>query len=401
MTPARRVREAVPYPFSALSARARSLARQGLPVVNLSIGDPDTPPPQRAIDAVRRYAGHAGLHRYPDPSGDQRFRTAVAAYYSRRFGVALDPDREIVGLIGSKEGIAHLLWAFVESGTTALLPDPGYPVYAAQTRFAGGTVMRVPLMAERGFLPDLSTLSPAVTAQVRVLMLNYPNAPTGAVADGRFWEQAVAFGQTHGLLVVNDGAYLDVRLDPDGERPKSLLSVPEGRNVSLEFFSLSKTYHMTGWRLAAAVGSAQAIAALRAIQENTNSGQWTALQWAAADLLEDPGLDTYIELENARLRRRRDSLGAALARAGLKVQMPQAALYFWLPIPDGFGTEDVRFAEDLLTHTGILSTPGSAFGEGGKGYIRLSLTASDEEIAQAITTLDERRVPQAPAASQG
>lgn len=393
MTPARRVREVPPYPFATLGERARQLQAAGRRVANLSIGDPDTPPPARALQAIARHARAAGSHRYPPSHGSERFRVAVAAYYARRFGVSLDPEREVVGLIGSKEGLAHLIWAFAEPGTVTLVPDPAYPVYAVHTRLAGGTVVRMPLGPERGFLPDLGSLSGEAVDRARLAFLNYPNAPTGAVAPPAFWREAVAFAERHGLLLANDGAYLDVRLDPSVPAPQSLLATAGAFGTGVEFFSLSKTYHMTGWRLAAAVGNAEALAALRTVKENTDSGQWLPLQLAAAELLEDPAMDAYIDAENLRLRDRRDLLVTGLARAGLPVPSPVAALYLWFRIPAAFGDDDTRFAEALLTETGILATPGRAFGDGGQGYVRLSLTASDAEIGRAARALEERGLP--------
>lgn len=396
MIPARRVREVAPYPFAALGARARVLEQSGRRVANLSIGDPDRPPPPRALEALGRHARMPGTHRYPESHGSHRFREAVAHYYARRFGVSLDPEREVVGLIGSKEGLAHLIWAFSEEGTVTLVPDPAYPVYAAHTQFAGGEVVRLPLRPECKFLPDLGAIAPEVLDRARLLVLNYPNAPTGAVAPPTFWEEAIALAERHGLLLVNDGAYLDVCLDPALPAHESLLRTPGAIETAVEFFSLSKTYHMTGWRLAAAVGNAQALLALRVIKENTDSGQWTPLQLTAAELLEDPDMDAYVDAENARLRWRLDLLVDALRAAGCPVQPPAAALYLWIPIPVAFGQDDDRFAEILLTETGILATPGRAFGEGGKGYVRFSLTAADEEIDRAARILRAQGLPGLP-----
>jgi LL-diaminopimelate aminotransferase len=382
---AQRVLQAAPYPFAALSRRAQELGQAGRRVVNLSIGDPDTPPPPEANRALRELADEPEMHRYPDYAGHPELRQAVATYYRRRFGVELDPKREVVGLIGSKEGIAHLLWAVLDPGAVALLPDPAYPVYEAQTRFVGARPVRLPLTADRGFLPDLSRIPEAVWEDARILLLNYPNAPTGAVAPPSFWEEAVELARRHGVLLVNDGAYLDVSLS--GPLPTSVLAVPGAREVAVEFYSLSKTFHLTGWRLAAAVGQAQALEGLRTIKENTDSGQWTPLQRAGARLLADPSLEAYVRAENERLQRRAQLLAGALEEAGLGVSVPSATLYLWVPAPQEVGGSGDALAQRWLEEAGVLVTPGSAFSPAGKAYVRLSLTAPDDQVEEAARAL--------------
>lgn len=378
---AERILTAPPYPFAALSQTRAAMVRAGTRVLNMGIGDPDTPPPPAALEAVRRFADEAEMHRYPDNDGAPAFRAAVAAYYRRRFGVALDPVAQVAGLIGSKEGLSHLFWALVNPGDVVLLPDPAYPVYAAQTRFAGGEPHFLPLRAEHGFLPDLDAIDAAVLDRARVLVLCYPNAPTAALAPAGFFARALDFGRRHDLVVVNDAAYIDVVLD--GERASSLLEAAGPGDMAVEFFSLSKTYHMTGWRLAAAVGAKAVLDGLRALKENTDSGQWTPLQRAGAVLLEDPAMDTYVAAENARLRGRRDLVVAALRAAGLNPSLPRATLYVWCPVPG----DDASFAQRLLAETGVLVTPGSAFGPSGHGYIRLSLSVPDAELDEACRRL--------------
>jgi LL-diaminopimelate aminotransferase len=373
-----RIRNAPPYPFAALNQTVTSLRAQGRRVISLGVGDPDTPPPARAYAELRSWAERAEMHRYPDYAGAGAFRAAVAAYYRRRFGVGLDPEREVVGLIGSKEGLAHLMWALVEAGDAVLVPDPAYPVYAAQARFAGAEPVPLPLLPAQGFLPDLDAVPADVAARARVLVLCYPNAPTAALADGEFFRRALAFGRRHDLVVVNDAAYADVILE--GEPPPSLLAFAQPGDMAVEFYSLSKTYHLTGWRLAAAVGAAAVLDGLRAMKENTDSGQWTPLQMAGAALLEDASLDAYVGRENERLRARRDRLVAALRAAGLDPSVPRATLYVWCPVPGG---DDAAFAHRLLAETGVLVTPGRAFGAAGAGFVRLSLSVPDDELAEA------------------
>lgn len=384
MQPAARILDAPPYPFAALNRAAAEMRARGRSVISLGVGDPDTPPPPEAFDALRAALDMPGGHRYPDYAGSDRFRAAVAAYYRRRFGVSPDPAGEVVGLIGSKEGLAHLLWALVGPGDVVLVPDPAYPVYAAHTRFAGAEPYPLPLVPERGFLPDLDAIAPAALARAKVLILCYPNAPTAAVADVEFFAEALAFGRRHGLVVVNDAAYLDLVFE--GAPAPSLLKSAGDDDLAVEFFSLSKTFHMTGWRLAAAVGSAPVLDALRTVKENTDSGQWTPLQEAGARLLEDASLSAYVAAENARLRGRRDRLAPALEHLGLGLSPSRATLYLWgaVPGPDGRGD---TFAQALLEQTGVLVTPGAAFGAAGAGHVRVALSVADAELDEAIERL--------------
>lgn len=377
-----RIRSAPPYPFAALNQAAAELTARGVRVINLGIGDPDTPPPPQAYAALRRHLEAPEMHRYPDYAGAPAFRRAVAGYYKHRFAVDVDPEREVVGLIGSKEGLAHLLWALLDPGDVVLLPDPAYPVYAVHTRFAGGVPFPLPLRRERAFLPDLSSVPSDVLARAKVLLLCYPHAPTGAVAPQTFFAEAARFARAHGLVLVNDGAYLDIVWE--GERAHSLLEAVTPDDRAVEFYSLSKTYHMTGWRLAAAVGHQAVLAGLRAMKENTDSGQWTPLQLAGAALLEDRSVDAYVRRENERLRARRDQLLPALRALGLEPGEARATLYVWCAVPGG---DDAAFARNLLERTGVLVTPGRAFGDAGSGYVRLSLSVPDEDVAEAARRL--------------
>ena len=383
MQPAARILSAPPYPFAALNRAAAEMRARGRSVISLGVGDPDTPPPPQAYAALRAALEMPGGHRYPDYAGSDRFRAAVAAYYGRRFGLMPDPGREVVGLIGSKEGLAHLLWALVGPGDAVLVPDPAYPVYAAHTRFAGAEPYALPLLPERQFLPDLSAVPAAVLERAKVLILCYPNAPTAAVADDAFLAEALAFGRRHGLVVVNDAAYLDIVFE--GPPAPSLLALAGPDDLAVEFLSLSKTFHMTGWRLAAAVGNASVLDALRTMKENTDSGQWTPLQEAGAALLEDASLAAYVAAENERLRARRDRLVPALAAAGLSCYPSRATLYVWCAVPAG-GRGDV-FAQALLEQTGVLVTPGGAFGEAGAGCVRVALSLADPELDEAARRL--------------
>lgn len=380
-----RVQSVPPYPFAALNEIMAGMRREGRRVINLGIGDPDTPPPPEAFAALRAVLDAPGMHRYPDYAGDPEFRAAVGTYYGRRFGVRLDTDREVLGLIGSKEGLAHLLWAVVNPGDVVLLPDPAYPVYAAQTRFAGGDPYFLPLIREHDFLPDLGAIPEDVLKRAKVLVLCYPNAPTAALAPRAFFREALAFARTHGLILVNDGAYLDVILE--GEPSASLLEEASDEDQAVEFYSLSKTFHLTGWRVAAAVGSSRVLDGLRTVKENTDSGQWTPLQRAGAALLTNTSLHSYVARENDRLRERRDRLLLAFGELGLApVTLPRATLYLWLVAPGGDGA---AFASRLLARSGVVVTPGEAFGPSGKPYVRISLSVPDEELSEAAERIVE------------
>ena len=387
MRPAERVLAAPPYPFAAMARTAAQLRAEGRRVLSLGIGDPDTPPPHGAYEALREALALPGGHRYPDSGGSDRFRAAVAAYYARRFGVRPDVGREVVGLIGSKEGLAHLLWAVAGPGDVVLVPDPAYPVYAVQAAFAGAEAFPLPLLPERAFLPDLDAVPAEVLRRAKALVLCYPNAPTAAVADAAFLAAALAFGRRHGLTVINDGAYLDIVYE--GAPAPSLLALAGPEDLAVEFYSLSKTLHVTGWRLAAAIGSAPVLDALRVVKEATDSGQWTPLQEAGAAMLEDPALDAYVGAENRRLRDRRDRLLPSLRRAGLEPAPSRATLYVWCRVP-GRAAEAGRgdvYATRLLEATGVLITPGGAFGPAGSAYVRLSLSLPDEELDEAAQRL--------------
>ncbi len=369
-----------PYLFAALDERRRAVEARGVEVISLGIGDPDLPAPPVVIETVQREAARAANHRYPRYDGLPAFRAAVAAYYGRRFGVSLDRDREVLTVIGSKEGLAHLLWAYVEAGDVVLAPDPSYPVYDAHTGLAGGEVYPLPLTEERGFLPDLKAIPEDVLRRAKLLFINYPNNPTGAVADRAFLQEAVELCRRHDILLVSDAAYIEMTLE--GERAPSVLEIPGAKDVAIEFYSLSKPFNMTGFRLGAAVGNAQAIAALGRIKNNSDSGQWNAVQYAGAAALEqDP--EAFFAGMNQVYRARRDKLCLGLRELGWDVPMPKATFYVWAKAPGG---DDQAFASRLL-EAGVVVVPGSGYGKYGKGYVRVCLTVSEEDIERVLTRL--------------
>jgi LL-diaminopimelate aminotransferase len=367
-----------PYLFADIDRKVQDARARGVDVINLGIGDPDLPTPAPVVDALCAAARQPELHRYPDYVGHVRFRQQMAAYYARRFGVTLDPDREVMGLIGSKEGIAHLTWAAAGPGDVVLVPEPGYPVYAAQARLAGADIYPMPLDADQGFLPRLQAIPQAVAERARLMWINYPNNPTGAIAPRAFLEDAVNFCRQYDILLASDLAYSEVGFD--GYRAPSILEVDGARDVAVEFFSLSKPYRMTGWRLGAAVGSAEALTALAQVKTNTDSGQFGAVQWAGVRALE-PDLDASVEEACRIYQRRRDLVVAALTEAGLAPPTPRATFYLWVPTPAGLSAADT--AARLLEEAAVVVTPGAAYGAAGEGYIRISLTTPDERLREA------------------
>lgn len=379
---ARRVQQLPPYLFAGISKKIAEKRAQGIDVISFGIGDPDLPTPAHVIDALCEAARDPANHRYPETEGLPEFREAVAAWYERRFGVRLDPSREVCSLIGSKEGIAHAALCFIDPGDVALVPDPAYPVYATGTMFAGGEVYALPLDERNGFLPDLDAVPASVAARASVLWLNYPNNPTGACADLAFFERVVAFARRHELWVCHDMAYSDVAYD--GYRPPSFLEVPGARDVGVEFNSLSKTYNMTGWRIAMVVGNAMLVDAIMRVKSNLDSGAPQAIQRMAIAAMLGP--QDAVDEHNRVYQRRRDRLVPALQRLGLRVSPPRATLYIWAGLPPG--VRSVDYAERLLEKTGVVVTPGVGYGAKGEGYVRLSLTIPDERLEEGVRRLE-------------
>ena len=373
-----RIEKLPPYLFAQISKKVAAKKAEGIDVVSFGIGDPDLPTPPHILDALDEAARDAANHRYPETEGLPDFRRAVAAWYERRFAVRLDPDREVMSLIGSKEGIGHVALCFIDPGDVALVPDPAYPVYAIGTMFAGGEAYALPLREERGFLPDLDAVPADVAARAKVLWLNYPNNPTGAVADIEFFERAVHFAKRHGIAVLHDGPYSEVAFD--GYRPVSFLQAKGAMDVGVEFHSLSKSYNMTGWRIGMAVGNARIIDALMRVKSNLDSGAAQAIQRMAIAALEGP--QDGIEEHNAIYQRRRDRVVEALRKLGLQVTPPKASLYVWAKVPAGMTS--ASFAERLLDDAAVIVTPGNGYGPQGEGYVRLSLTLADDRIDEGL-----------------
>jgi LL-diaminopimelate aminotransferase len=377
-----RVQGLPPYLFAELDRRVTAKRAEGVDVISLGVGDPDLPTPRHVVKALQEAAEDPATHQYPSYYGLPAFRVAIADWYERRFGVQLDPDAEVLPLLGSKEGIAHLCFAFIDPGDVALVPDPGYPVYALGTTLAGGTPVSMPLSAGRGFLPDLATLDPPAAA--RALWLNYPSNPTGAVAEREFFDQAVGFARRHDLLLCHDAAYTEITFD--GYVAPSVLESPRAKDVAVEFGSLSKTFNMTGWRVGYAVGNADAIGALATLKTNLDSGIFNAIQRAAVAALTGP-MD-HVEEMCAIYQKRRDLVVAAFREIGIEVQPPLGSIYVWVPTPAG--RRSVEFASELLDESGVVVAPGTGYGPAGEGFVRVSLTVSDARLQEAMDRIRER-----------
>ncbi len=383
ITAADRVRELPPYLFAQIDKMKAEARSKGVDLIDFGIGDPDLPTPPHIIEALHRGAIDPGNHRYPSYVGSPRCRAAAASFYQDRFGVKLDPGTEVVTLIGSKEGLAHFPLAMINPGDLALVPDPAYPVYATTTRFVGGEVFRYPLDPERSFLPNLAAIPQEVAQRAKVIYINYPNNPTGGVATLEDFAEIYAFACRHELIVLSDLAYSEMYLDD--RRPPSFLQVPGAMERTLEFYSLSKTYNMTGWRVGYAVGNPDLVAALGKIKTNVDSGVFGAIQEAAiAALSED---QSCVAQMRTIYRERRDLLIPALQQMGIKVQPPEATFYLFCPVPAG--TTSMDFAARLITETGIVVTPGVGFGDQGEGFFRFALSVGSDRIAEAVERLSK------------
>ncbi len=387
MTEARlphRLKTLPPYPFAEIDRSRGEAIKKGVDVVDLGVGDPDLPPPPQVVERLREAAGHPENHRYPSYLGSASFREAAARYMGRRFGLEPDPGTEVLALIGSKEGIAHLALALLDPGDLVLVPDPAYPVYSISARFVGAEVATMPLQRERGFLPVLEEIPSELARRAKLMWLNYPNNPTGAVAPLGYWREVGAFAAEHDLLVASDAAYAEIYRE--GEPPASALQVGALAERTIELHSLSKTYNMTGWRVGFAVGAAWMVGALGTVKTNVDSGIFGAVQEAAIAALDGP--TEVVVAQRETYRRRRELLVPALAAAGLDVVDTTATFYVLAAVPEGRTAAD--YTRELLDSFGVLCTPATAFGPGGEGYVRFSLTASDERVEEAARRLAER-----------
>lgn len=383
---AARLKKLPPYLFAEIDKKKREARARGVDLIDMGIGDPDLPTPPHIIEALKRAAENPTNHRYPDYEGLLQFRAAVASWYKQRFGVTLDPEREVLALIGSKEGTAHMPLAFVNPGDIVLVPDPGYPVYAAGTWFADGQVHWMPLRRENGFMPDLAAIPAEVARRAKLMYLNYPNNPTAATATREFFERAVAFAREHGIIVCHDAMYSELRFD--GYRPPSFLETPGAVEVGVEFHSLSKTYSMTGWRIGFCVGNAAAVAGLGQVKTNVDSGVFQAVQEAGIAALTGP--QELSEQYRRTYQERRDVVVAGLRALGWEVDVPKAAFFVWAPVPGGLDSR--TFAARLLEEVGCVVTPGVGFGPSGEGFYRIALTIDAKRLHEAMDRLRRLRL---------
>jgi len=367
-----------PYLFKEIDRQKEEAGKRGIDIIDLGVGDPDMPTPLHIIEALNKAALNPANHRYPSYTGMDDFNKAVARWYKRRFNVDLDYKKEIVTLIGSKEGIAHIPLAFINPGDVALVTSPGYPVYDIGIRFAGGKTYFMDLLKQNNFLPDLDAVPDEIVGKTKMMFINYPNNPTSAVATDEFFNEVVSFAKANNIIVCHDAAYTELAFD--GYRPISFLETEGAKDVGIEFHSLSKTYNMTGWRIGFAVGRAEVIQALGQVKSNIDSGAFQAIQIAGITALE--GDQTCVKAMNRKYAERRDILAEGLSGLGLSFEKPKATFYVWIEAPKGYNSS--QFASHLLTKGGIVVTPGNGFGAAGEGYIRIALTVGKKRLKEVI-----------------
>jgi len=377
----RRIENLPPYFFVEITKKIAEKRAKGEDIVSFAIGDPDTPTPPHIIDRLCQAAQDPANHRYPETAGLIELRQAIAGWYEKRFGVSLDANSEVLPLIGSKEGVAHIALCFIDPGDIVLVPDPAYPVYSASTILANGEPYYMPLTEENNFLPDLDNIPSNILNKAKLLWLNYPNNPTGAVADLDFFNRVVKFARQNDLAVCHDGPYSEVAFD--GYQPPSFMQADGAKEVGVEFHSLSKSYNMTGWRIGMVVGNPEMIDVLKRVKSNLDSGIPQAIQYAAIEALTGP--QDCIQKHNDLYQKRRDLIIDMLNSIGLKARPPKAGLYVWAKVPEGYTSMD--FATHLLEKIGVVVIPGVGYGKNGEGYVRLSLTIPDAGLVKGLSRL--------------
>jgi LL-diaminopimelate aminotransferase len=383
---AKRINELPPYLFAEIDRRKREALARGVDLIDLGIGDPDIPTPAPIVEKLAEGASKPVNHRYPNTSGMKEYRQAVASWYQNRFGVKLDPEKEVVSLIGSKEGIANMATAFVDPGDVILVSSPCYPVYHIGTLFNGGKNYFLPLTKQNRFLPDLDAIPAEVARQAKMLWINYPNNPTAAVAEKDFFMRVVEFANKYNVIVCHDAAYTEMGFD--GYRPMSFLEVDGAREVGIEFHSLSKSFNMTGWRVGMAVGNPELVSGLAQVKSNIDSGIFQAVQEAAIEALRLG--DKIIEPSRKVFQERRDILVDGLRAAGFECEKPRATFYVWVSVPKGFTSAD--FTAKLLDQAGVVTTPGNGFGAPGEGYVRFTLCVDKSRLKEVTERIRQVRI---------
>jgi LL-diaminopimelate aminotransferase len=382
----KRVTDTPPYLFHLIDEKKKEAQEKGLDVISLAIGDPDKPTPGFVLDIMEEEMRDPKNHCYPSYKGEPDFCEGVARWFFSRFGVELDPSSEVMAVIGAKDAISHIPFAFLDPGDSALVTDPGYPVYQIAVGFAGGEVIRVPLLEENGFLPDLASIPRSKAKKAKIMFINYPNNPTAAVADKTFFENIVAFGRENDIVILSDNAYSEVYFE-EQDRPMSIMEIPGARETCMEIHSFSKTFNMTGWRIGFVVGGKKLIQALLTLKSNFDSGVFMAIQRTAARALHHPHAPGFCQERTALFKRRRDKIAASLDAMGFRFMLPRAGYYFWVRIPPQFNSS-VVFCAELLEKTGVVVTPGVGYGPSGEHYFRISMTAPDERIDAALQRME-------------
>ncbi len=381
----RRVTDTPPYLFHQIDEKKKAAKEKGIDVVSLAIGDPDRPTPDFIIEIMNQEIRDPKNHAYPSYKGEPDFCEAVAEWFGRRFAVSLNPDSEVMAVIGSKDAVSHLPFAFLDQGDCGLVTDPGYPVYEAAIGFTGGQVIRVPATEDNDYLPDLDAIDPVVAQRGKIMFVNYPNNPTAAVANEAFFEKLVAFGQRHGIVILADNAYSEVYFE-DADRPISIMKIDGAKETAIELHSFSKTFNMTGWRIGFVVGGKELIDAFLTLKSNFDSGVFMAVQRAAAKALSHPDAARFNKERTELFRQRRDRIAPVLEELGFRFRLPRASYYFWVKIPDAY-TSSVAYCAELLERTGLVVTPGVGYGPAGEGYFRISMTAPDDRIDEGLKRL--------------
>jgi LL-diaminopimelate aminotransferase len=380
--PADRVKNLPPYLFETIDRMKAEALRRGVDLIDMSIGDPDIPTPGHIVERMREAVMNPGNHRYPSYMGMLSFRQAVADWYKKRFRLSLNPETEVLSLIGSKEGIGHIPLSVINPGDVVLVSSPGYPVYPVAALFAGGVSYEMPLLQKNGYLPDLKKIPKRILKKTKLMFINYPNNPTSACADRAFFRDLIDFAARHNILICHDAAYSEIYFD--NKKPLSFLQVPGAKDVGIEFHSLSKTYNMTGWRIGFAVGNRSAIGGLGKIKTNLDSGIFQAIQEAGIEALKTK--ESELRKIRALYQQRRKILYRGLCDLGIEVSKPEATFYLWAKCPRGFSS--VAFVSLLLKKAGILTTPGNGFGAPGEGYVRFALTVSAGRTREAIERME-------------
>ena len=372
-----------PYLFVGISKTIAEKKKQGIDVISFGIGDPDIPTPKFVLDSMIKHSNNPANHRYPESEGLPEYREAVAKYMKKRFNVELDSEKEIISLIGAKEGIGHASLALIDEGDISIVPDPGYPVYSAGCNFSGGEIYKMPLKESLGWKPDLNDIPESVIKRSKILWINYPNNPTGGIADLAFFKDVIDFGIENDIAIMHDACYAEVTFD-DYVAP-SILEVDKAMDIAIEYHSFSKSFNMTGWRLGFAAGNQELVQKLLTVKSNLDSGVPQAIQMMGIEALEK--IQDFTSTNNEIYKKRRDKLSKALTEIGLEVVIPQAALYLWCRVPNGYNS--ASFTELLLEQCNVVVTPGTGYGEYGEGYVRLSLTTPDELVDEGVNRISK------------